>query len=145
MAEWTTKQIAEHYCRELAQAFEAENEEFLEEERIEVDRIRARCVVDGTTMPPGLEPRPSFMWSIFGGTEIRCVGNLISAVLPQGFAIFPDLIQMFDKPSVCWGRAQVTAIIVEHQPRVAIEVLLVDSWDDDRQAAWIIGQHQRLN
>src|SRR5262249_32316312 len=68
--------------------------------------------------------------------------NDVRVVLRDGFAIFPDLIEMFGRASVVWTSPSVGAEVVAGEARLVIDLLLVDYWDDERAARGAREQEQ---
>lgn len=141
MAEpWSTERVAEQFRLEVRQAFERENAAYRAEDAAEIERLRTDpTFVDRLAQNPccadAMTVRDSFFWEIYEGSNVRIASNSVRVVVPRQFAIYPDFVAMFDQTSVGWSRASVNAEIVDGEPRVVVELVLVDSWDDDRAAA----------
>lgn len=140
--EWTSEQVAEQFRLEVRQAFERENAAHRTEEEADLERVRAdpehaARIAHNPRFAEALAVRDSVLWEIYSGADIQVDCNAVKVVLPRGFAIFPDLITMFEGTSVGWGNAHVDAEIVNGEPRVVVELILIDYWDDDRAAKWI--------
>lgn len=140
--EWSTARVAEQFRCEVQQAFERENAAFRAEEAADIEKVkreRAAEFEDLVKRAPHLaEARDSLFWEIYSGSDIQIENNAVKVVLPNGFAIYSDFIEMFEGTSVGWSYANVGAEIVEGEPRVIIELILIDYWDDDRAAKRLV-------
>lgn len=138
MSEWSTERIVDQYRSEIQRAFEDENARWRAEET--ADLARALSEHPDSAALVGWEIRDSFMWGIYASSTVVGDRNSVRIVLPNGFAIFPDLIEMFNRASVVWSKACVGAEIVDGEAHVVVRVLLVDYWDDERAAKWLAEQ-----
>lgn len=141
--EWSTERVAEQFRRDVRERFEKEAAAFRDEDAADAAAVKAKYDAKGEPYPDWLlEERPSFLWEIYERSEIRIDNNSVQVVLPKGFAFFPDLTDMFDGTSVAWSRPHVNAILVDGEPRVTIELILIDYWDDERHAKWLAERAQ---
>lgn len=129
---WSTEDIAQSFRSEIRARFQAHNAAFRERDAAELEIIlRARPEKRGQ---PGFETRDSFFWCAYKASEIRIISNEVTVVLPRGYAVGLDFVYLFDRTSVAWSTPSIRAILVEGEARPTIEILLVDSWDSDREA-----------
>lgn len=133
---WTDAQIEEQFRCDIRERFEKECAAYLEAERIEIAEVKAQLDAVGKPHPDWLAERPSFLWEIYERSEIRISNRTVQVILPREFAIDRDLIDMFAGTSVAWSTPSVGATIVDGEPYVTVELILIDSWDDARHAAW---------
>lgn len=131
------EKVAEQFRLDVRAAFEAENAEWLAEERAGIAKVKADLDAEGKPHPDWLVERNSFYWEIYNGSKIHIERNSVKVLLPIGFAVYPDFIAMFGGTAVGWANPSVTATIVDGKPRVVIELILIDYWDDERQAKWL--------
>lgn len=143
MSEWSTERMAEQFRREIAERFSRENAAWRVEDDAEIAEVKAQFDAKGQPYPDWLlQHRPSFFTEIYERVDIRIESNCVQIVLPKGFALFPELIEMFDGTSVAWSKPHVDAILVDGEPRVTIELFLIDYWDDERHAKWLAERAQ---
>lgn len=144
---WSNERIVEQYRAEIRAAFEAENRAWHDEEAADREKCEREDPVGWRRLVESgaAAPRDSFLWEIYAGSEIRTDLNSVSVLLPTGFAIGVDLIEMFERSSVTWTKADVGAEIVDGEARVVVELLLVDYWDDERAAEWEQRQRSPLD
>jgi hypothetical protein len=135
--EWPMERVAEQFRLDVRAAFEKENAEWLAEERAAMVKIKADCDAEGKPHPDWCVERDSFYWEIYSGSKIDVDRNSVKVLLPTGFAVYPDFIAMFGGTAVGWSIPSVSAEIVDGEARVVIELILIDYWDDDRQAKWL--------
>lgn len=136
---WTTEEIAQQFRLEVQQRFAAENEMRMKLERAEVAEVKAKLDAEGTPYPDWLTERDEqggFFWEIYCDTEIQIESNAVKIIMPQGFAIYTDFVALFGGTSVAWSLPSIKAVTLDGEPRVCIELILIDFWDDDRHAAW---------
>jgi hypothetical protein len=141
--EWSMDRVAEQYRRDVRRAFESENATWLAEERAGIADVKATCDAIGCPYPDWLGERDSFYWEIFTRAEIRIAINSVQVILPDGFAIYPDFVSMFGGTSVGWTTPSVAAVMIDGEARVAIELILIDYWDDERHAEWLAEKAKR--
>lgn len=137
---WSDEEVARQYRLEVQQRFAAENDAYLRHERDEIATIKAQLDAEGKPHPDWLVERDSLLWEIYSGSEILIERNTVTVVAQQGYALRPDFVEMFDGTSVAWSVPSISALVVDGEPHVAIVLILVDYWDDDRHAAWIAEQ-----
>jgi hypothetical protein len=143
-AEWSTERVAEQFRLEVRQAFERENAAYRAAEATEIEQVKAdprhaaNLLAQDPSYAAAMIVHDSLFWEIYSGADIQIVNNSVKVILPScGFAIYPDLIEMFDGTSVGWSKTGIGAKIVNGEARVVAELILVDYWDDDRAAAWL--------
>lgn len=137
MKPWTDEEVGRQFRGEVQQRFALENEAHLRCEREDVARAKAKLDAEGQPHPDWLVAHDSFHWMAYSDSEIRIDRNHVTVVTPQGFAIGGDFVDMFDETSVGWTAPSIGAVLVDGQARVAIDLLLIDEWDDERHAAWL--------
>lgn len=136
--EWSTEKIAEQFRSDIRERFERENAAWRVEDDAEIAEVKAKYDAEGKPYPDWLtQERPSFLHEIYERCEIKIDSNCVQIVLPTGFALFPELIEMFGGTSVAWSKAHVNAILVDGEPRTTIELILIDYWDDERHTKWL--------
>lgn len=135
--EWPMEKIAEQFRTDVRVRFERENAEWLREERAGIAKVKADCDAKGEPHPDWIAERNSFYWEIYSSSEIKIENNSVDVLLPNGFAVYPDFIAMFGKTSVGWSIPSVSAILVDGEARLAIDLILIDYWDDERHAKWL--------
>lgn len=140
--EWPTERVAEQYRLDVRQAFEKENAVHRAEEAADLEKVKrehpedyARHMRD-PSYARAMTVRDSMFWEIYQGSTIEIVSNSVRIILPRGFVIFPDLVEMFEDTSVGWSRVGVGAEIVDGEARIVLSLCLIDYWDDDRAAQW---------
>jgi hypothetical protein len=148
--EWSMERVAEQFRLEVRQAFEKENAAFRAEEEADLERLKADPehavrIARDSHLAEALAVRDSLFWDLYSNADVQVVNNSVKVVLPRGIAVYPDFIEMFNGTSVGWGKAAVDAEIVDGEPRVVIELILIDYWDDDRAAAWLVEKVQRAS
>jgi hypothetical protein len=47
-----------------------------------------------------------------------------------------NLVHLFDNTTAAWSKPWVKVVIIDGQPRIMIEIVLVATWDDSLDAAW---------
>jgi hypothetical protein len=139
--EWPMERLAEQFRREVRERFEKENVAHRAEEEADIAKVMADPEsATRIARTPGLAEtmtvRDSFYWDIYSSSTIEIINNSVRIVLPRGFAIFRDFVEMFEGTSVAWSKVDVTAEIVDGEPRVVLHLILIDYWDDDRAAQW---------
>lgn len=135
-AEWSTERVAEQFRNEIRERFARENASWLAAERKGIAEVKAKCDAEGKPYPDWLEERPSFLQEIYERLDIQITSNSVRVILPNGFAIHTDFVDMFGGTEVGWSYPSIAAVIVDGEPRVAIELILIDYWDDARHAKW---------
>lgn len=132
MTEWTDAKKFAQFRAEIHRKFEAENAAWRAQEEAEIAALKLEGPI-----PPELVVRDSFYWEIYSRTVFKARANSVRAILPIGFAHRPEMIEMFGETSVGWSSASLSATIMNGEPHVVIDVLLIDSWDDERHAEWL--------
>lgn len=146
--EWTTEQVAAQCRLDVQRAFETENAEYRAWEAAQLAEIQARPgYADSLAASPqhvdAMAVRDSFMWEIYARSKIDITNNSVTVILPTGFAIHTDLVEMFGADSVSWCTPSIGASIIDGEARVIIKLILIDYWDDDRAAEWASVQAQK--
>lgn len=131
------ERVADQFRQDVRERFEAENAEWLAEERTGIAKVKADCDAKGEPYPDWMVERNSFFWEIYSGSDIQITNNSVRVIVPNGFAIYPDFIAMFGGTSVGWSIPSVSAIIVDGEAHVTIELILIDYWDDERHVKWL--------
>lgn len=133
LPQWPDEVVAESFRAEIRARFEAHNAAHRAREATELEVVlRDHPERRGQ---PGFEVRDSGAWEVYQASEIRIDRNSVTIVLPRMWAIGIDLIHMFDNTTMAWGRPSVVAVVVDGEPRVAIDITLVATWDDSMDAA----------
>lgn len=138
--QWTDERVAEQFKLEVRQRFEEENARWRARETADLDRLAKAPDWEDRMRNPnfaaGMAVRDSFFWDIYSSSTINYEYNSVQVVLPNGFAIYADFVDMFGRTSVGWGTPSVGGKIIDGESYTVIDVLLVDYWDDKRAAAW---------
>lgn len=137
--QWTDEQVFAQWMLEVRLRFLRENAQW----HADGDRDLARMAADDVAalVSSGYDVnRNSFFFEIYEGIAFSHEANLARALLPRGFAIYSDLVAMFASSSVAWGFPCVLAVLVDGEPRLQIEVVLVEYWTDVRAKSWL---HER--
>lgn len=131
--QWSDEVVAENFRAEVRARFEAHNAAYRAKETVEFEQIfRDHPERRGE---PGFEVRDSGAWGFYQACEIRIERNTVTIVSP-GDAIDLDVVHMFDNTTMAGSKPWVKAAIVDGEPRVTIEIVLVATWDDSLDAAW---------
>jgi hypothetical protein len=143
--EWSAERVAEQFRLEVRQAFERENATYRAEEAADLKQVQARpeyaeMIARDPSYAAAMAVHDSFFWEIYSSSDVQIVNNAVKVILPRQFAIYPDFITMFEGTSVGWTKAAVDAEIVDGEPHVVLELILIDYWDDDRAAKWCAGK-----
>lgn len=132
--QWSDEAVAEAFRAEIRARFEAHNAAYRTREAAELETVlRDHPEKRGQ---PGYEVRDSGAWEIYQASEIRIDRNSVTIVLPTFWAVGIDLVYLFDHTTVAWSRPTIGATIVDGEPRVTIEILLVATWTDASNAKW---------
>lgn len=132
--QWSDELVADQFRREIHERFTFENTRHRAGEDKELEKIFAEN--PGRRGQPGFEVTDSFLWEVYESSEILIDRNSVTIVLPRGFAIGIDFIEMFEGTSVGWSRASIGAMVINDEPRPTIELLLVATWTDEMDAKW---------
>ncbi len=135
--EWPMERVAQQFRDDVKKRFERENAEWLAEERAATEKIKAECDAKSEPYPDWMTERNSFYWEIYERCIITIESNSVDVLLPNGFAVYPDFIEMFGKTSVGWSVPSVDARLVDGEARLFIHLILIDYWDDERHAKWL--------
>lgn len=132
---WTDEQIRKCWLDEVNARFAAENASWRAMEQRDLDKIAAAGEIH--RLPPNmLQPRDSFLCEIWNESVVTLYLNVAEVLLADHSVISTEVIAMLDHTECGWGRAGIHAIVVDGKPRLQVSVMLVDSWDDERSAAW---------
>ena len=137
--EWTFEQKAECFRKEIRDRFVEENEEWRKEEAIQTEAVLKKY--------PGYYDRPghehlreitdSFFWRVYQESVIELTpAHGARIVLPTGFAIYSDFVEMFDNTEVAWSTTSMGPEIVNGEARIVLSIMLVDYWDDEMSRKW---------
>lgn len=139
MSEWTTEQIAEQFKLEVRRRFQSENLSHLAEERADIAKAIEEFAASGQPRPDWLmtTAHDSALWMTYEKSSIQIEVNSVRVILPGDWTIGLDFFDMFDGTEMAWSLPAIGAELVDGQPRVVIDLVLVDSWDDDRHKAWL--------
>lgn len=130
---WSTEKIVSQFRNEVHQVFVAENRRHLEEEAAEIAHTKIEHADYLAAHPEtDLTIRDSLFWEIYRRSMFHIDGNHVKIVLPTGFGLYSELIEMFGTTSVGWTRPSISAETVDNESRVVIDLLLVDYWNDDK-------------
>ena len=120
----------------------------LKEECEDIARFKAKLDAEDKQYPDWLSnwliEEDGFFWDIYQRLDIQIEKNSVRVILPRGFAIWTDFLEMFDDTSVGWSIPSIGAKIVDGEPHVTIDLFLVDYHDDARHAAWLARKTNRF-
>lgn len=137
--QWSDEEVQQQFYKDVRARFEAENAAYQAMDRHGIDKLllddpnffeRNEWAKDAFGI------RNSFLWEILEGCQFSYHFNRAEIVLPEGFAIGADVVNMFSNTAVAWGLPSISAKIIDGQPRLVIDVLLIDFWSDERQREW---------
>ncbi len=138
--EWSWHRKVEQAKTDIHQVFKAENDAWLNDEIAELAEVRDQYLAAGKTPPDWVfNILSSFTWDIYehGRWDVTEHGDVLF-ILPDGYAIYAELIKMFDYISVNWGIPSIRIHRDEAgESHLAIVLHLIDYWDDDRHAKWV--------
>jgi hypothetical protein len=131
--QWPDEAVAASFRSEIQARFEAHNIAFRAREEAEL----AAVLHDHPEKrgQPGYEVCDSGAWSFYQACEIRIERNTVS-IIAAGDTISTDLVHLFDNTTASWSKPWVKAAIVDGEPRITIEIVLVATWNDSLDAAW---------
>jgi hypothetical protein len=133
LPQWSDEVVAESFRSEIRARFEAHNAADRAREEVELEQVlREHPEKRGQ---PGYEVHDSGAWSFYQACEIRIDRNTVTIVAP-GPSIDMNIVHLFDNTAMAWSKPWVKAAIVDGEPRVTIEIVLVATWDDSLDAAW---------
>jgi hypothetical protein len=135
--EWPVGRVQQQFKDEVQKVFEAENAAGRAEEAAQIEELLKEKPELATE--EWLAVRDSFYWRIYEDCTFEFYQNSVDIICPVGYAIRSEFIEMFGGTSVGWSIPTVGAKIVNGEPRVVIDVLLIDFWSDTRAAAWVAG------
>ena len=135
--EWTFEQKADSFRNEIRDRFIAENENWRKEEILQKEEVTMRDPGFLERNPDLKEVKDSTLWEIYHKTKIEITkSNGISIILPKGYAITPDVIDMFSNTEVAWSEVDIEAKLIDDEARIVLSIMLVDSWDDEESWQW---------
>lgn len=146
MSSWTTERIAEQFCREVRQRFEAENAKYRAEDAADRERCQRERPKDWARLaksaPHLVEVRDSGLWQDYCDTRIDIYGNSVRVVLPNVY--FPtEALVMFGDTSVAWSKPTLSAEVIDGIPLVVVHLFLVTEWSDAQAAEWVREHSER--
>jgi len=134
LPQWSDEVVADSFRSEIRARFEAHNDAYRAREAADLETVlREHPEKRGQ---PGYEVRDSYAWEVYQTSEIRIDRNSVTIVLPLDCHVGIDLIHMFDHTTVAWVRPSVVTLIVDGEARLAIDILLVATWNDSMDSAW---------
>lgn len=120
---WSDENLAARFCAEIHTRFSVNNEAFRTKESAELEAVlRENPEKRGA---PGSDVRDSGAWEIYLASKIRFDLNTVTIILPRRRSFGWDLVYMFDNTDAAWSRPVRGATIVDGEPRVTIEILLL--------------------
>ncbi len=135
MTAWTDEQIRQCWLDEVTARFVAENVSYRAMDARDLELVKAEG--DAHLLPPNiLEPRDSLLFELWTASTVTLHSNVAEVLLPRGFAICRDVLAMLEGTEAAWGYASLHAGLLDGEPRISVQVILVDSWDDERSARW---------
>jgi len=118
--EWSTERIADQYRAEIRDIFKGYDDEHREDR----EQLPEDAIAD--------VPEVSDAWILYERIVIHVDADDVRVILPAGFTCGESMIRVFEQPSVAWTKVIVGTAIVDGSPRLVLDLLLVDSWDDDK-------------
>jgi hypothetical protein len=118
---WSTERVQQRFREEIHLRFEAENAQQKKEE------------AEAASME---EPGDSYLWEIYKRCAIKIDRNHVRVRFPAGFSIDQEVLAMFDNTEVGWTCPS----IVADGATLVLDLLLVDSWNNERSAQWLAQQ-----
>jgi hypothetical protein len=73
-------------------------------------------------------------WELFERMEFRFDRNTVKIVLPRGNVMGLDTLAFFEDTDMAWSTPSILAEVIDGEPRVVIEIMLVVDWNDELQA-----------
>lgn len=137
--EWTFEQKAECFKKEIHARFTEENDAWKKENDLQKEAVLKKH--------PDYFDRPghehlkdntdSFFWTIYQECVVE-VTKLWGAriILPTGFAIYVDFVEMFEHTEVAWSTVSIQPGTVDGEARIVLSIMLIDYWDDERSRKW---------
>ena len=115
--EWTDAEVVAHYRKEMDEVMAAHNDVHrAEESRQCADLGWSQAMV-----------RDSFYMDIYRMAEWRPRNNHVTVVMPRGFEIYAEFVEMFRKPQMVWMTPSVGAELnADAVPCPTVKILLVD-------------------
>ena len=132
--QWPDEIVTASFRSEIRTRFEAHNAAFRKREALELETLLREHPENRGQ--PGYEVRDSDAWRVYQASEIRIDRNSVTVVLPYGYAVNINLVYLFDHTTVAWTSPTISATVVDGEPRVTIEILLVATWTDEMDTAW---------
>lgn len=136
---WTDEQIQKAFLDEVRQRFEAENADYREFCRQDLESVKGRPDWERTVAenPHLADIEDSPLWEVYKETtfEFEFV-NAVRIILPPNDTFWPDLLDMFDHTAVAWSWLSIKPYMKDGKARLALDLILIDYWDDEREAKW---------
>ena len=130
--EWSDEMVAASFRAEIHARMEAHNAAYRTREAAELAQVLRKHPDKQGQL--GYSARDSGAWEIYQASEILIDRNVVMIVLPRIWAVGIDLVYLFDHTTVAWSRPTIGATIVDGEPRVTIEIMLVATWTDEMDA-----------
>ena len=140
--EWSTDRKFQQFKTEVEARFVREREfwrDIFEREtadaRSKNPNFDAQCKAWGI----GVEFDPSLdclEWNLFEHSEILLEDGMVKIILDSRYALRPEWCHMFEMTSVAWSGLLMSAQIRNGEPRIVLDMMMIDYWDDEREAEW---------
>lgn len=133
LPKWPSDVVADNFRSEIRARFEAHNVAYRAKEQADLEQVLLKH--PEWRGQPGFEVRDSGLWTFYQACEIKIERNTVTIVAPPG-SLDMRLVHMFDNTTMAWSKPWVKAVIVDGEPRLTIEIVLVATWDNSLDAAW---------
>lgn len=139
---WSDEKVGRHFMTEIHKRVlelkyqwtvhqDAEDADFLEEHGETFQQWCESKGIGEETWNRSEQPEMDFFESCF----FRFDRNSVDIILPSG-NLRPEMLRLFEGTTMAWSKPTITAEIYEDEPRVVVNITLVDFWDDARQIKW---------
>lgn len=133
LPKWPSDVVADNFRSEIRARFEAHNVAYRAKEQADLEQVLLKH--PERRGQPGFEVRDSGLWTFYQACEIKIERNTVTIVAPPG-SLDMRLVHMFDNTTMAWSKPWVKAVIVDGEPRLTIEIVLVATWDDSLDMKW---------
>ncbi len=141
--EWSMDKVAEQFRLEIRERFEAINFKYRGDRNQEIAEFTLEHPKEAAEwhadpdMTHMMQIDNSPEWQMYQNTNIEIVNNSVTIILPDQFGISSDNIGIFEGTSVAWSLVRAFPVLVNGEPRISLDLILVDYWDDDKAAEWL--------
>lgn len=75
-------------------------------------------------------------WNLYINTKIIHDHGMIRIILDSRYRLRPEWCELFNHTSVAWSLPGLMAEVIDSEPRVVLEIMMIDDWSDEREAEW---------